>query len=322
MTILAPFVVPAIVYLVVLVVLLATKNSKGVGTSLIFFLLAMAIGYWSTTQSRSSTAGLGLLTLPVLGAVAGFLGLAFGRWTLGSPDASPRKMFGWVAFGLGALLIAFSVAEGFKKRARYAARDRGRAAFNAELYRNRELIAGELAKNPARERAYLDSSIRARLNDRAFLLAALHSDSISADVLDTLATLSDRAIVLEAVRNPAARSETLRRVYQSKEFPDYYFQALAGHANTPPEILRKLYADPGVISSLDVWLAGNPSTPRDVLIDIMRETPDEHVLDRLAQNPALDCAMLGHLRGALARLNRPEEDYSVTRVAERTRQAC
>jgi hypothetical protein len=231
-------------------------------------------------------------------------------------------MFGWIAFALAVVLIASTAAAGVKSRARYAARDQGRAAFNAEVYRNRELIADELAKNPARERAYLDSSIRARLNDRAFLLAALHSDSISPDVLDTLAGLPDRGIALEAVRNPATRAETLRRVYERKDYPDYYFQALAGHANTPPEILRRLYADPGVISPLDIWLAGNPSAPRDVLMQIAARTADGHVLDRMVQNPALDCALIREVGAGLRRVGRSESDYSVVRVGERLREGC
>lgn len=322
MTVLLPLLSPALFYFVVLIVLAVKKRSKGIATSLIFFVVAVTVGYWSIIQSRSSTAALGFLWLPFLGAIVGFLGLVFGRWAGESREREPRRILGWVALAASLVLVGYTAFEGVKTRSRSNWRDQDRAAFNAELYRNRELIARAVASNPARERAFLDSSIRARLDDRAFLLAALHSDSISPDVLDTLAKSRDRGIALEAIRNPATRGETLIRVYETNEPPDYFFQALAGHANTPPEILRRIHTNPGIISGLDIWFAGNPATPKDVLAQISAKTTDEHVLDRLVQNPALDCTMLRQVGASLKRVNRAEDDYSVERVAERVRQAC
>ncbi len=322
MTILLPLLSPALVYFVVLVVLAMKKNTRGIATSLFFFLVAATVGYWSIVQSRSSTAALGFLWLPFLSAMVGFLGLIFGRWARESPAREPRRILGWLALAASVVLVGFTAAEGLKTRTRSNWRDRDRAAFSAELFQNREMIARAVASNPARERAFLDSSIRARLDDRAFLLAALHSDSISPDVLDTLAKSRDRGIALEALRNPATQAKTLTHVYETNEPPDYFFQALAGHANTPPEILRRIYANPGIISGLDIWVAGNPATPKDVLAQISAKTTDEHVLDRLVQNPALDCAMLRQVGAGLTRVNRAEGDYSVGRVAERIRQSC
>ncbi len=322
MMILLPLLSPALVYFVVLVVLAVKKNTKGIATSLVFFVVAVTVGYWSIIQSRSSTAALGFLWLPFLGSIVGFLGLVFGRWAGESREREPRRILGWAALVASLVLVGYTAAEGVKTRSRASWRDRDRATFNAELYRNRELIARAVASNPARERAFLDSSIRANIDDRAFLLAALHSDSISPDVLDTLAKSRDRGIALEAIRNPATRGETLTSVYETNEPPDYFFQALAGHANTPPAILRKIYANPGVISGLEIWFAGNPATPKDVLAKISAGTSDEHVLDRLIQNPALDCSMLRQVAAGLKRVNRPADDYSGGRVAERVRMEC
>jgi hypothetical protein len=320
MTIFLPLLSPAIVYFVVLVVLAVKKRSRGIATSLVFFAVAVTVGYWSIIQSRSSTAALGFLWLPFLGTVVGFLGLVFGRWARESPPREPRRILGWLALAASVALVGYTGAQGLRTTARNNWRDQERAAYNAELFRNRELIATELRNNVGRERAYLDSSILARLDDRAFLLAALHNDSISPGVLDTLARSPDRGIVLEAIRNPATSAETLKRVYELDR-PDYFYQALAGHANTPADILRKLHANPGMISSLDIWLAGNPATPRDLLAQIAKNTTDEHVLVRLAQNPSLDCALSVIVHIAFTRIGRGDTDPAA-RAAERQRELC
>ena len=290
MTFLFPLLVLPIVYLVVLGNLVWKKSTHGIGVSLFFFALTFGAGYWAITQSRSSTAALGFLWLPFVSVIVGFLGLAFGRWALGGEAHRARRTLGWVALAAALVIAGISVREGMRTRRRNIVREGSYAAQMAEITRNRALIAEAIASNPARERAYMDSSIRARMNDRAFLLAALGSDSISPGILDTLASSSDRGIALEAVRNPSTPAETLRRVYEQKDYPDYFFQALAGNRNTPPEILRKLYENPGVISSLDIWLAGNPATPPDVLAQISAKTTDKSVMTRLLANPALDCA--------------------------------
>ena len=320
MTIFLPPLSPALVYFVVLVILAVKKQSKGIATSLIFFAVAVTVGYWSIIQSRSSTAALGFLWLPFLGTVVGFLGLVFGRWARESPPREPRRILGWLALVASVALVGYTGAEGMRTKTRNNWRDQERAAYNAELFRNREVIATGLRANAGRERAYLDSSILARLDDRAFLLAALHNDSISASVLDTVAKSADRGIVLEAIRNPATSAETLKRVYELDR-PDYFYQALAGHANTPPEILRKLHANPGMISSLDIWLAGNPATPRDVLREIAGNTRDEHVLIRLVQNPSIDCAVAGMARMAFIRIGLGGTD-GASRAVQRQRELC
>lgn len=322
MTFLFPLLVLPIVYLVVLGNLALRRSTRGIGISLLFFALTFGAGYWAITQSRSSTAALGFLWLPFVSVIVGFLGLAFGRWALGGEDDRVKRTFGWLALAAAVVIASVSIREGMRTRRRNIVREGSHAALLAEITRNRTLIAEEIARNPGRERAYMDSSIRARMNDRAFLVAALSSDSISPGILDTLASSPDQGIALEAVRNTGTQAETLRRVYEQKDYPDYFFQALAANGNTPPDILRKLYRNPGVISSLDIWLAGNPATPRDVLELISTKTTDESVISRLLQNSALDCGILGGISATLKRLGRPSGDPNVVRVAERIREDC
>lgn len=303
-------------YLVVILRLAVMKrDARGLGLSLFFFSASLATGVWAILQSRSSTAGIGFLGIPLLGGLAGFLGLAFGRWRTDSEPA--RKIFGWLGLAGALLLVSFNIAQGAQTRAKNRVRDDKQADFSAAIRRDRDSIAAALKQNPGRERAYLDSSLRARLNDRAFLLAALPNDSISAELLDTLASSDDLNIALEAVRNPNTTGETLARVYRTKTYPDYFFQALAAHHNTPPDVLQALFRGPRTISGLDIWFAGNPSTPREILSEIARTTNDRHVANALLNNTALDCGLLTQLAANLMkRQNRDAENPEVARVTE------
>ena len=221
--------------------------------------------------------------------------------------------------GLG-LLALTAVAAGLwgVSESRLAA-SRGAGAGHSppsEIQRNREMIASALKQNPGRERAWLDSSIRTRMNDRSFLLAALPYDSISPGILDTLANSPDQRIALEVVRNPSTPAATLERIYKNQSHPDYFSQALAAHRNTPPYILRDLYNRSHTTTG-DIWFAANPVTPRDILADIARTAYDTHVIGALLENPSLDCWLQGQLaRNLMKRQNRDADNPNVQRLAE------
>src|SRR5688572_1260868 len=104
MVLLALFGVP-IAWLALLISLLARKSPRGIVVSVVFFVLAAGSAFWAITQSRSSTAGIGIMFLPLIGALGGFLGLAFGRWR-SSTDAG-RSVGALLGLGGAVLLVAF-----------------------------------------------------------------------------------------------------------------------------------------------------------------------------------------------------------------------
>ena len=125
------------------------------------------------------------------------------------------------------------------------------------------------------------------------------------------------------MRNPNASARTLERVYRTASYPDYFYQALAAHHNTPPTLLRALHQNPGVISGLDIWLAGNPSTPQDVLTDIGRKTTDHSVVAALLENPSVDCTTMSALANNLMKKqNRDADNPNVARLTERMPTVC
>ncbi len=310
-----------VAYLIVLLRLLVRRDSRGVALSFLFAAAAVMPAVWAMDQSRSSTRGLAFLGFPLIATGGGFLGFAFGRYRVSS-DLSQR-IGAWLGL-MGALaLVGFNISGGLKEKTKNKGRDATQAAFSAEISRDRDSIATALKQNPGRERAWLDSSIRTRLTDRAFLLAALPNDSVSPEILDTLANSPDLNIALEAVRNPNTRPETLKHVYRTKSYPDYFFQALAAHHHTPPNVLLDLYRRPQTIMGLDIWFAGNPSTPHEILDQISRTATDRSVIGALLENPSLDCGMLTNLAVTLMkRQNRDADNPNVARLSELTPTLC
>lgn len=280
-----------VAWLALLISLEIRKSPRGVALSVLFFALAAGSAYWAITQSRSSTAGIGMIGLPFIGAIGGFLGLAFGRWR--SSTSAGRSVGALLGLGGAVLLVAFNIREGTKTVEKNKVRDEAQIAHSEDIERDRALISAGLATNEYRQRAWIDSAIRNRpMSDRAFLIAALENDSISPGILDTLASSNDLGIALQAVRNPGTDRSTLRRIYMTHSYPDYFFQALAAHPNTPPEIIRELYTKPRTIMGLDGWFARNPATPRDVLDKIASSSTSTWAISQLLQNSALDCPLL------------------------------
>ena len=137
-----------IAYLVVVVVLLIRKEPRGLELSLLFAVISVMTGIWAINQSRSSTAGIAFLGLPLMGALGGFLGLIFGRFRL---SAEPSHRFGaWVGLAGALSLVAFNIASGAQERSKNRARDDQWAAQSAEIARDRAMISTALKENPGR----------------------------------------------------------------------------------------------------------------------------------------------------------------------------
>jgi hypothetical protein len=125
------------------------------------------------------------------------------------------------------------------------------------------------------------------------VLAALERRELPAEVIDSFARSPDLGIALQAVRNPGAQRETLERIYRTHQYRDYFLQALVEHPNTSPATLREIRAlRPAPITGLDIWFAGNRSTPADVLLDVARTSESIDAVRVLLRHPALDCAMI------------------------------
>ena len=283
---------------VAFIILLARGLRRGLAIGLIMCCVTLAAGYWAIVQSRSSTAGLGFLFLPGAAALSGALATLSARLRV-----DPRPAVRAVAWGL--LLASVGVAAaygvgGTREQVKNRDRDRQQQETRQLIDEHRLTIAQLVRNNEGRESAVLDAEIERHRDDRPFLIAALETPFVSEDRLDALKANGDLGLVLAIARNPRTRPDTLDRIYRASPYPPYFFQALAGHKNTPVAILRRLADQPAPIDAgmIDRALAGNPSLPRDIL-DRIAGSSDVYTLRNLLGNPALDC---GLLRKAVAKL--------------------
>ena len=90
-----------------------------------------------------------------------------------------------------------------------------------------------------------------------------------------------------------------------------------------PGILREIYTRPRTIGGLDIWFGGNPSTPKDILINIAAKTTDPNVVNALLENPAVDCPTMTALaRNLMKNQNRDADNPNVARLTERMPAVC
>lgn len=290
------------------------KRYRGLGLGLGFCVVTLLVGLWAIFQSRSSTAAIGILFLPAYGLFSGALGWA-GKNLLHT-EKSLLQGLGGICLA-GALAIPGLLAyDGFENIARNRARDAKHQADLAEINRNKATLKETLARNPGRESLVIDELLATHATDRNFLLPLLESRHISADALDQLARSEDMGVALSAIRNPACRAETLVRLYRTHSYPDYFLQALASHHNSPPELLTEIFRRPPTIMGLDRSFADNPATPRALIQEIVSSTRESFVVQRLLQNPKLDCTLLADIEQALRRSEKPDDSFSQTRIAE------
>lgn len=112
------FLLLPLAYLGTIVYALATRRRRGIGISLALFGGAVMAGLWAISRSRSSTAGIGLLFLPLYGSAAG--ASAWGFALLRSRPRTAERLAGWVALGFSLFLIAAQLRSGVSENQAYA----------------------------------------------------------------------------------------------------------------------------------------------------------------------------------------------------------
>jgi len=290
------------------------KRYRGLALGLSLCVLTIVIGLWAIFQSRSSTAAIGILFLPIYALFSG--GMAWLYRNLVHAEHKLLRWLGWLCLALALAVPAWLVYSGFETIALNRSRDAQQQAHLAEIERNRQSIKTALANNPGREIEIIEDMIAQHPGNRAFLLPLLESRFVTPATVDLLANTDDFGVVLAALRHPACPSATLARIYRTHSYPDYFFQAIASHHNTPPDILLDLYRRPVTIMWLDRSFASNPATPRDMLLEIATATKESFVVQQLLQNPKFDCTLLDPIEAALRRSERPADSYSLSRLAE------
>ncbi len=260
---------PAVVYLIVIATLIIRRKAEGVIVSVVLAAITMAVLAWAIMRAQSAESDVGLVALPTVGAIAGFIGLMFGRWRA-RRDAL-RLVIAWGSLVILLFYIYSTLVAGMNVGGTHTAR-RESVTFSLQLARAEREISRGISERPrAQRREFIDSLLRSGMSDRALVLAALKQDSISPDILDMLAMGGDSTIVLKVARNPSVETATLTRIYRTHPSSSYYYAAVAA----------------------------NKHTPKDILSEIATKTRDPEVIRSMLLNPTIDCDVLTGLEATL-----------------------
>lgn len=314
-----------IAYLYTLVHRIVTKKTRGIGLSFLVFVVAAVTAAWALSQSKTDWAPVAMLGVQGEAALAGFLALEFIEWR-NSPSRS-EKLVAWFGLVASVVIIVFNVVGGIgnvsANRAAQYMRPINYADPTKRVWVEKVEIAFALKQDPERRERWLDSSVRARLQDSAFLSAAVEYDFISPQLLDTLAGSAFQRVALGAIVNPGTSAETLAKTYESRSDSDPVVRALAQNRHTPPDVLRKIYSRPQNSIATEIALAANPGTPRDVLQSLAKSPSHPETIHALLGNDVLDCALLGDVKSYLADKNRsPARAYNSERMNEARSRVC
>ena len=302
----------ALMLLGIVAYLIYKRRYRGLVLAAAMGALSLAIGAWAIFQSRSSTAAIGLLFLPFYALFASFMAWLFGNFR--QHKNTLVRGIGWMSLLISIAIPAMLAFQGIESITKNRERDQQYQASRVEIERNKKFIAEMLAQNPGQEAVVIEQLVSAYATNRNFLLPLLESKYISPETLDRLANSDDLGIVLSALRNPLCPAKTLNRVYRTHAYPDYFFQALAAHQNTPPELLRELYRRPAKINYLNRAFAANPATPTDILSEIASSTRDKYVIQGLLKNSKLSCSLLPSIEESLKLSDQPNDQRSKAQI--------
>lgn len=265
------------------------------------YLVAFVIGIFAIFESRSSTASVGLLFLPMIALIPGLLAFVFGaaHFHLRQADGGWRQHPWPLTIILLAGLILAGVygyqGYGWHQTANLnSARDQEAERQRQAMKENRRELAQRLAAAPGREAEIIDR-LSQQTGDRTWLIPLAANPHASAQTLDRLSRSADLGVALSALRHVNLSTAAIVRVYREHSYPDYFFSTMAGNANSPAWLLHELFQKRAQNLGIELALAENPSTPVDV-IDALLAGADQRILSRLARNPGLDCGQASEVK--------------------------
>ena len=294
---------------------------RGFALSVLFVVIAAVTALWAINQSRSDWASMGYFLVPGDAALAGLLSLTFSR----KKDSPVRdlRILAWLALAGSILIVVFNVVSGVQSISENRAFDEYDEVTFGQYNRDKASIGAYLEKNRGREAAWLDSSIRTRMQDSLFLSVALQTGFVSPDLLDTLARSPFQQVALSAIGNPKTRGETLVRAYRAHPDSSTFVETLAHNPNTPADLMREIYRRPNNSMATDGALAANPATPRDVLEGLAGSARYPETIYALLERPAPDCALSREITSYLTGKGKfLVRDYNIALLNTRMPKLC
>lgn len=272
-------------------------SRTGLWPALISGAAVTALQMWAISQSRSSTAAIGILFIPIYASIA-----MFGVWGAHRLKHPLR----YTLYLPMILILGWTIKSGLSVRKLNEARDAESEARREQIQKRRDEIKGMLNLYHGHEHEAIDLAIDSHVDDPLYVEAAFTFEEMSLERLTKLA--ESGKYDLHVISHPKATSHLIERVYKHAAYKDVLFSTLAGNPKTPAWILKEIDAQRDRFVGLDNNLAANPMLPSEIRQRIAGTTQGYALLE-LLKNPSTTCADIHLIE---ASLEKTEDTYRAT----------
>lgn len=316
-------------FVVACIIMLLSRKSEWNRLSL-YGILAFGsflfFGSYSILQSRSSTAGLGFIFLPIIALIPGGIGLILGKIHTeyfrqkqrNKPLAIHRS--GLIIFSLLILMPFIWQANVLlntisKNNLRDIEVARQRVAIENNINKLKKL----LSENPGREVDILKEKAD-ETEDRVELIPIAKNEHASSEILNELSRSADIGIVLTVVGNQNTSEKTLEWLYINNTYPAAVYPSLSSNPKTPKKILRELYEKRHQYTLIAWQLARNPELPEDILNKLVNE-PRGRVLLHILGRSDITCEQVKKVINTLEKLKDTDISWLID-LSEKRMESC
>ncbi len=244
---------------------------------------------WAISQSRSSTAAVGLLFTPILAGLT-FLALWIASRAQGSSSLF-RKRLGYLGYAVVLGLTVWILKNGFETRTRNAARDELQKVSREAHEEKRRFLKHMLNSATADRTNRLEQFIMQHEGDDQWIAAALEFEEVTSARLEKIAL--SKKFEVRIVSHENAAPQLIERLYREHPNKAYLAPAVARSKNSPEPLLRELDLA-NTDRSLDNSFVSNPSAPIDILERISK-TANSYQMQQLLENRKTNCLIAQNL---------------------------
>ncbi len=288
-----------------------------------FFLL---LGGYSILQSRSSTAGIGFIFLPIIALLPGGIGFVLGKihteYLHRKQNNKPVAIQKISLIILSLLVIVpfiWQMSALLNTISKNSARDIEAARQREAIKNNIRKLDKLLSENAGRE----EDILRERVNDtedRTELIPIAKNKHASSEILNNLSRSADFGVVLSVARNRNTAENTLEWIYKNHTYPQYFYADLSSNPNTTKKILRELYEKRFQNTGIALQLARNPKLPEDVLNRLTSE-PRKYVLRDILDRSSITCEQVNMVANTIKILKETDISWLVDK-SENNMKSC
>lgn len=206
-------------------------------------------------QSKSSTAGIGIIFIPVVAGLPAVLAF-YAQKT--------QNKFYKVALVISIFLVLGKVYQMMLEQKKYNEKVALEAKQSEKRFEDsKHEIAILISKNIGNEVNVLNELFDKKPN-REMTMAILSSKYCPPEKWLEYAASEDMGFALVIAQNNDATKEALELIYKKQKYPDFFISSLARNPNTSPELLRELYNQRHKNNLIEINLYNNPNTPEEI----------------------------------------------------------